>query len=149
MINADFADVNNIMSESGSLLMGMGEASGEKRASLAANQAISSSLLELTIKGAKGLVFNITAGSNILLSEINEASKIITSQVAKDANIIYGQTVDESLKDKIRITVIATGFQKDLLLDRFTRLNSERPKIDSNDPELLEIPAYLRMGGGR
>jgi cell division protein FtsZ len=145
MINADFADVKNIISESGSLLMGMGEASGEKRASLAANQAISSSLLELTISGAKGLVFNITAGSDILLSEIDEASNIITSQVAKDANIIYGQTVDESLKDKIKITVIATGFQKDLLMNRFTRLNSKGPKIDSNDPGLLEIPAYLRL----
>jgi len=149
MINADFADVNNIMSESGSLLMGMGEASGEKRASLAANQAISSSLLELTIKGAKGLVFNITAGSNILLSEINEASKIITSQVAKDANIIYGQTIDDSLQDKIKITVIATGFHEGPLMNQYIRSNAENFKIDPEDPRSLEIPAFLRMGGGR
>ena len=144
MVNADFADVRNIMSESGSLLMGLGEASGENRASLAANQAITSSLLELTIEGAKGLVFNITAGSDVLLSEVEEASNIITSKADKNADIIYGQTMDDSLKDKIKITVIATGFHKSLSGNSYVKakVNSNQP---ADDLDILEVPAYLRQ----
>lgn len=149
MVNADFADIRNIMADSGSLLMGLGEASGEDRASKAANQALTSPLLELTIDGAKGLVFNITAGSDVLLSEIQEASGIITSKADKNAKIIYGQTIDDSLQDKIKITVIATGFHEGPLMNQYIRSNAENFKIDPEDPRSLEIPAFLRMGGGR
>lgn len=142
MINADFADVRNVMTESGSLLMGLGEASGENRASLAATQAVTSPLLELTIEGAKGLIFNITAGSDVLLSEIQEASKIITSKADKDANIIYGHTVDENLNGKIKITVIATGFHKVLANSSYDKL---KLNLSDDDLEELEVPAFLRM----
>ena len=142
MVNADFADIKNIMAESGSLLMGLGEASGENRANMAANQAITSPLLELTIDGAKGLVFNITAGSDVLLSEIEKASEIITNKVDEDANIIYGQVMDDSLKNKIKITVIATGFNKKISMSEFSKLNINK---FPTDPTLLEIPTYLRL----
>ena len=138
MINADFADVKNIMTESGSLLMGLGEATGSDKAKLAATQAMTSPLLELSIEGAKGLIFNITAGSDVLLAEIDEASKIITSKADPDANIIYGHTVDETMKDKIKIIVIATGFHKGL--DKF-RFYPRPAKTDDVD---FEIPAFLR-----
>lgn len=145
-INADFADVANIMTESGSLLMGLGEATGKNRASIAANKAISSSLLELTIDGAKGLVFNITAGPGVLLSEIEEASNIITSRVDENANIIYGQSIDESLKDEIRITVIATGFQTKISRDRYIKKDSHGNMIPRGGSNNFDIPAYLRVG---
>jgi len=145
MVNADFADIRNVMADSGSLLMGLGEASGEDRASKAANQAITSPLLELTIDGAKGLVFNITASSDVLLSEIQEASGIITSKADKNAKIIYGQTIDDSLQDKIKITVIATGFRERLPINRHIRLGAEKRKANTGGPQSLDIPTFLRL----
>ncbi|MDQ5951250.1 MAG: cell division protein FtsZ [Patescibacteria group bacterium] len=137
MINADFADVKNIMTNCGSLLMGLGEASGEDRATKAATQAVTSPLLELTIEGAQGLIFNITAGSSVKLSEITAAAKIISERADKKANIIFGHTVDDTLSDKIKITVIATGFRSR------TRLRSVPFK--ATNTKRLEIPTYLRM----
>lgn len=110
LINLDFADVKAIMKDAGSALMGIGSASGEDRAVVAAKQAIESPLLEVSIDGARGVLFNVTGGHNIGMHEVNEAAETITSAVDPDANIIFGATVDDSLDEELRITVVATGF---------------------------------------
>lgn len=112
LINVDFADVKSIMKEAGSALMGIGEVGGENRAVAAAKKAISSPLLDVSIDGAKGILFTITGGSNLTMDEVNEAAKTITESVDSDARIIFGAVIDESLKDKVRITVVATGFDQ-------------------------------------
>jgi cell division protein FtsZ len=115
LINLDFADVKTIMSGMGLALMGAGRASGENRAVEATQQAISSPLLEeATIQGAKGVLINITGGSDLTLYEVNEASSIIRESADDDANIIFGAVIDESMRDEMKITVIATGFDKDM-----------------------------------
>lgn len=110
LINLDFADVKAIMSNAGSALMGIGRASGDNRASQAAQQAIESPLIEVSIDGAKGVLFNVTGGYDMSMSEIQEAAEIITSAVAPDANIIFGATLKPEMEDELIITVIATGF---------------------------------------
>lgn len=110
IINADFADVKAVMSNAGSALMGIGQASGENKAIEAAKAAINSSLLDMSIDGAKGIVFTITGGSDLSMSEVSEAAKVITSAADEEAKIIFGAVIDESLKDQIKITVVATGF---------------------------------------
>jgi len=111
VINLDFADVETIMKNMGEAIMGTGVASGEERASLAAQQAISSPLLDdATIKGAQGVLVNITGGDDLTLMEANEATSIIFEEAGVSANIIFGAVIDPSLKDEIRVTVIATGF---------------------------------------
>lgn len=110
LVNLDFADVKTIMFEQGLAHMGIGKAGGENRATEAAKMAIHSPLLETSINGAKGVLLNITGGSNLGLYEVNEAAEIVSQAADDDANIIFGAVIDESLKDEIRITVIATGF---------------------------------------
>lgn len=110
LINLDFADVKAIMSNAGSALMGIGRASGENRAAQAAQQAIESPLIEVSIDGAKGVLFNVTGGYDMSMSEIQEAAEIITSAVSPDANIIFGATLKPEIEDELIITVIATGF---------------------------------------
>jgi cell division protein FtsZ len=110
LINLDFADVKAIMSNAGSALMGIGRASGDNRAAQAAQQAIESPLIEVSIDGAKGVLFNVTGGYDMSMSEIQEAAEIITSAVSPDANIIFGATLKPDLDDELIITVIATGF---------------------------------------
>lgn len=110
LINLDFADVKAIMSNAGSALMGIGRASGDDRAAQAAQQAIESPLIEVSIDGAKGVLFNVTGGYDMSMSEIQEAAEIITSAVSPDANIIFGATLKPDLEDELIITVIATGF---------------------------------------
>jgi cell division protein FtsZ len=110
LINLDFADVKAIMSNAGSALMGIGRASGDDRAAQAAQQAIESPLIEVSIDGAKGVLFNVTGGYDMSMSEIQEAAEIITSAVSPDANIIFGATLKPELDDELIITVIATGF---------------------------------------
>jgi cell division protein FtsZ len=110
LINLDFADVRAIMSNAGSALMGIGRASGDNRAAQAAQQAIESPLIEVSIDGAKGVLFNVTGGYDMSMSEIQEAAEIITSAVSPDANIIFGATLKPELEDELIITVIATGF---------------------------------------
>lgn len=112
LINLDFADVKTIMSNTGSALMGIGQATGENRAADAARKAISSPLLETSIEGAKGVLLNITGGANLTLFEVNEASGIISEAADPEANIIFGAVIDENLKEEIRVTVIATGFDQ-------------------------------------
>ena len=110
LINADFADVKTIMSNAGSALMGIGTAKGDNGAVAAAEAAIKSPLLEASIEGARGVLFNITGGKDLSLFDVTEASNIITEAVDPDANIIFGAVIDENLDDEIRVTVIATGF---------------------------------------
>jgi cell division protein FtsZ len=112
LINVDFADVRSIMTNAGSALMGIGTGVGENRASTAARTAISSPLLELSVEGAKGVLFNITGGTDLAMSEVDEAAKLIAAAVDPDANIIFGATIDETMVDQIKITVIATGFDE-------------------------------------
>jgi cell division protein FtsZ len=112
LINLDFADVKAIMSNAGSALMGIGRARGDNRAVEAARQAIDSPLLETSVEGARGVLFNITGGRNMTMHEIDEAAKTVTEAVASDANIIFGAVLDESLEDDIQITVVATGFDE-------------------------------------
>jgi len=110
IINADFADVKAIMSNAGSALMGIGMASGENKAVEAAKQAINSTLLDMSIDGARGIVFTITGGADLSMTEVSEAAKVITSAADEEAKIIFGAVIDEKLKDEIKITVVATGF---------------------------------------
>ncbi|MFN2106435.1 MAG: cell division protein FtsZ [Candidatus Promineifilaceae bacterium] len=112
LINLDFADVRAVMSEGGAALMAVGVASGENRARVAAEQSVSSQLLEVTIDGARGILFNITGGPGMTLFEVNQAAAIIRERAHPDANMIFGAVIDEAMGDNIRITVIATGFDK-------------------------------------
>lgn len=112
LINVDFADVKSIMSNSGSALMGIGIGVGENRAQIAAKQATTSPLLEVSMDGARGVLFNITGSTDLSMAEVDEASRIISKAADPDANIIFGATIDETLHDQIKITVIATGFDE-------------------------------------
>ncbi|MFW5713290.1 MAG: cell division protein FtsZ [Brevefilum sp.] len=111
LINLDFADVRTIMSEGGAALMAVGQASGEDRAAKAAEQAISNQLLDVTIDGARGILFNVTGGESLKLFEVNQAAAIIKETAHPDVNLIFGAVVDESMGENLRITVIATGFE--------------------------------------
>lgn len=110
IINADFADVKAVMSNAGSALMGIGTAGGENRSVEAAKAAINSSLLDMSIDGARGIVFTITGGPSLSMTEVSEAAKVITSAADEDAKIIFGAVIDEKMKDEIKISVVATGF---------------------------------------
>ena len=110
LINLDFADIKAVMSNAGSALMGVGEAEGENKARLAVEAAIDSPLVEVNIDGARGVLINITGGPDLTMAEIEEAAKTITELCAPDANIIFGATIDKDFGDKIKISVIATGF---------------------------------------
>lgn len=112
LINLDFADVKTIMSEGGAALMAVGRGQGEDRARAAAEQAISSRLLDVTIDGARGILFNVTGGYDLSLFEVNQAAAIIRETAHPDANMIFGAVLDPNMKDEIRITVIATGFER-------------------------------------
>lgn len=111
LVNVDFADVKAIMNQSGSALMGIGSASGENRARDAAKSAIDSPLLELSINGATGVLFTISGSSDLSMYEVNEAAEVITSSCDPEAKIIFGTVIDEALGDKVKVTVIATGFK--------------------------------------
>ena len=110
LINVDFADVKAVMANAGSALMGIGKASGENKAIEAAKAAINSPLLEMNIEGARGILFTITGGVNLGMTEVNEAAKIVTAAAEEDAKIIFGAVIDSKMKDELKITVVATGF---------------------------------------
>ncbi len=142
LINLDFADVRAIMTNAGSALMGIGEASGDDRAAQAAKQAISSPLLEASIKGAKGILLSLCGSSNLGLCEVNEVAEIVAETADSDANIIFGAVIDEELQDQIFVTVIATGFEQ---TDRIAKLKAETElDIKPFRSEDLDIPAFLR-----
>ena len=140
LINLDFADVKTIMTETGSALMGIGIATGEKRASEAAESSISSPLLETSIEGARGVLLNITGGSSLALFEVNEAAEIIAQAADPEANIIFGAVIDESMEEEVRVTVIATGFDQKF---SHKEINSELD-IKPFATDELDIPAFLR-----
>jgi len=143
LINLDFADVRTIMSNTGSALMGIGVARGESRAADAARAAISSPLLETSIEGARGVLLNITGGTDLGLMEVNEAAEIISQAADPDANIIFGAVIDESITDEIRVTVIATGFG-DSEFPAWGRRNARDGVEVKPFLEELDIPAFLR-----
>ncbi len=141
LINLDFADVKTIMLETGSALMGIGVGNGENRTMDAAKTAISSPLLETSIEGARGVLLNITGGSDLGLFEVNEAADIVAEAADPDANIIFGAVIDESLQDEVRVTVIATGFDQQKERQPREENNIEKGTFNSND---IDIPAFLR-----
>lgn len=169
LINVDFADVRAIMTDAGTALMGVGMGTGENRAQMAARTAISSPLLEVKIDGARGILFNITGGPSLTMSEVSEAAEMISTHADPDANIIFGATIDEAMGDQIKISVIATGFDNTRggftnlqgigqnQTSQFTPKNDDKSdddddtfippkpttKDDSSDP--FDIPAFLRQ----
>lgn len=138
LINLDFADVRTIMSEGGAALMAVGRASGEDRARVAAEEAISSSLLDVTIDGARGILFNVTGGPNMSLFEVNEAAAIIKETSHPDVNLIFGAVIDENMADEIRITVIATGFEQSRVATR--RPANARERVPAQRPQPQQRP---------
>lgn len=155
LVNLDFADVKTIMVNKGIAHMGIGRASGENRAEEAAKQAIQSPLLETSIEGAGGVLLNITGGSDLGLFEVNTAAELIQKSADPDANIIFGAVIDESLKDEILITVIATGFEKgssikksEKIADKFNDKNTFSVDRVVNTSTFIEdeldIPTFLR-----
>ena len=144
LINLDFADVKAIMSSAGSALMGIGRASGDNRAAQAAQQAIESPLIEVSIDGAKGVLFNVTGGYDMSMSEIQEAADIITSAVSPDANIIFGATLKPEIEDELIITVIATGFDAAYFQDDIEESqNEEEPRKEVSDEEVKSVDLNL------
>jgi len=170
IINVDFADVKAIMSDAGSALMGIGHGTGDNRAIEAARSAIDSPLLELSIDGAKGILFNITGGPDLGMYEIDEAAKAITEAADADANIIFGAIIDEAMQGEVKITVIATGFESEHTKVTRTPITREtrpqdipssqiirhredvipmspttpvEPAIEDDEDE-IEVPAFIR-----
>lgn len=162
LVNLDFADVKTIMLNTGMAHMGIGRASGENRVEDAAKQAIQSPLLETSIEGARGVIINITGGTNLGLHEVNTAAELIQRSVDPEANIIFGAVIDESLDEDILVTVIATGFENDRnplssgtpvgdIIDKAwdRKLNSIPMSTDSsNSSDNLDIPSFLRKNKG-
>ncbi|MFC1600675.1 cell division protein FtsZ [Patescibacteria group bacterium] len=174
LINVDFADVKTIMLDSGTALLGIGTGVGENRAQMAARAAVASPLLDLSIEGATGVLFNITGGKDLTMFEVDEAARIISSSADADANIIFGAVIKEDLADQLKITVVATGFDETRAkIAQFSKpqkeptiqgVVSESPKKDEEDEtfgendekpptdqpeddvfgEKFEIPAFLR-----
>ncbi len=174
LINVDFADVRTIMTNAGSALMGIGTGVGENRATTAARTAIASPLLEISIDGAKGILFNITGGNDLTMSEVNEAAQVISQAADADANIIFGATISQDMVDQVKVSVIATGFDESRMkLRQFTsppKVNlpsgnmqsmspqddtsqTPRPPASSDDSnsssdtqDEFDVPAFLRQG---
>ncbi len=161
IVNVDFADVKAIMQDAGSALMGIGWSSGDERAVEAAKAAINSPLLEISIDGAKGVLFNVSGGSDLAMTEINEAAKIITESIDPEAKVIFGAVMDDKLKKgEIKITVVATGFDEGLLKksgetriqdispinqeEKNKRVPSPRPVSIEEPEDEWDIPAFIR-----
>ena len=160
LINLDFADVRTIMSEGGAALMAVGNGKGEDAARIAAEQAISSQLLDITIDGARGILFNVTGGPDLTLFDVNQAAAIIKETAHPDVNLIFGAVIDPTIGDELRITVIATGFERASGIGRVDRRARSRIEaqggltrseatpepfsIQGFDNADLDIPAFLR-----
>jgi cell division protein FtsZ len=167
LINLDFADVRTIMSEGGAALMAVGVGKGEEGARQAAEAAISSQLLDITIDGARGILFNVTGGPELTLFEVNQAAAIIKETAHPDVNLIFGAVIDPSMKDEVRITVIATGFERTGVPRRIVEQPAAEPRrvkeeVSVGAPvtpqardfqprafntEDLDIPTFLRNRG--
>jgi len=173
LINRDFADVRTIMKDAGSCFMGIGTGVGDNRAQAAARSAIASPLLEISIDGAKGILFNITGGPDLTMAEVEEIAKVISEHADADANIIFGATISEAMVDQVKVTVIATGFDetrmrlqrmvikpkveekpmtvKQVIQDRIEKNKDKEEELPTEIPpeemgEEFEIPAFLRQG---
>lgn len=172
LINRDFADIKSIMKDAGSAFMGIGTGTGDNRAQMAARGAISSPLLEVSIDGARGILFTLTGGPDLTMAEVEEASKIITEHADADANIIFGASINEKMVDQVKVSVIATGFDESRLnWQRMVnrpgtfppqQLNHARQEERDPEPEEaaqeeepvkkdemgeeFETPAFLRLG---
>lgn len=152
LINLDFADVKAIMKNAGSALMGIGRASGENRAVLAAQQAIESPLIEVKIDGARGVLFSVAGGYDMAMSEIQEAAEVITGAVAPDANIIFGASIRPELEDEVVVTVVATGFDSEY----YRKLDAEKAALEqfstasteSSEPTVGQMMNNYNYGGG-
>jgi cell division protein FtsZ len=148
LINVDFADVKSVMQDAGSALMGIGYGSGENRAVEAARAAIDSPLLELNIDGAKGILLNITGGSDLSMFEVDEAAKVITDAADPEANIIFGAVIDDNYTGEIKCTVVATGFSEETQGKPSSQVSSQMKRLGINTPprmeEDLEVPAFMR-----
>ncbi len=149
LINLDFADVRAIMSEGGAALMAVGRANGEERARVAAEAAISSQLLDITIDGARGILFNVTGGPGLTLFEVNQAAAIIKETAHPDVNLIFGAVIDPSMGEDLRVTVIATGFDRAsnptsmrTVAERPIRIDeSQSARRSTREPEKVEVPS--------
>lgn len=138
LINVDFADVKTIMRDAGTALLGIGTGVGENRAQMAARAAISSPLLDLSIEGARGVLFNIAGGADLTMFEVDEAARVISSAADPDANIIFGAVIKEGLNDQVKITVIATGF--DETRARLAKMAQPKPKTAGLEGVVSEAP---------
>lgn len=138
LINLDFADVKTVMSNAGSALMGIGRASGENRAIQAAQQAVESPLLEVSIDGARGILFNVIGGSDMSMHEINSAAETITAAADPDANIIFGATINPDLEGEVIITVVATGFDAAYFAERTKESAGGHQSLDSSNDSVQE-----------
>ena len=157
LINVDFADVRTVMTDAGSALMGIGFGTGEGKAASAARSAIASPLLEVSIEGARGILFNVTGGPDLSMFEVDEAAKIISSAANSDANIIFGAAIDDNMVDQVKITVIATGFSEEKLRSAEARKAADALSTDTGSSEVPEledkkeeedeydIPAFMRQ----
>ncbi|MSR68047.1 cell division protein FtsZ [Candidatus Peribacteria bacterium] len=135
LVNVDFADVRSVMQDAGSALMGIGYGTGDSRASEAARAAIDSPLLELSISGAKGILFNITGGNDMSMFEVDEAARIVTEAADPEANIIFGAVIDEAYTGQVKCTVIATGFDE----------KKDSAMSSSSTPMLKGVPAFKKL----
>jgi len=173
LINLDYADVKTIMSEGGAALMAVGRASGEDRARIAAEEAISSQLLDITIDGARGILFNVTGGPSLTLFEVNQAAAIIRETAHPDVNLIFGAVIEPEMGEEIRVTVIATGFDQTgrrRVIEKPLRIDAQTPRQEMEYAEVpsgstqslssefparvvntedLDIPAFLRNRNAR
>ena len=157
LINVDFADVRTVMTDAGSALMGIGFGTGEGKASSAARSAIASPLLEVSIEGARGILFNVTGGPDLSMFEVDEAAKIISSAANSDANIIFGAAIDDNMVDQVKITVIATGFSEEKIRSVEAKEAADALSTDSGNSETsgledkkeeedeYDIPAFMRQ----
>ncbi|MBQ3294170.1 cell division protein FtsZ [Candidatus Saccharibacteria bacterium] len=145
LINLDFADVKAIMKNAGSALMGIGRASGENRATVAANQAIESPLIEVKIEGAKGVLFSVAGGYDMSMSEIQEAAEVITAAVSPDANIIFGASIRPELQDEIVITVVATGFDSEYYRELEAKRLAEQQEKEAAEAAARQLAEAERL----
>jgi len=139
LINLDFADVRTIMSEGGAALMAVGQAKGEDAARVAAEQAISSQLLDITIDGARGILFNVTGGPELTLFDVNQAAAIIKETAHPDVNLIFGAVIDPNMKDQVRITVIATGFERANAVKRSIEVPANEVRENTERRETVQV----------
>jgi cell division protein FtsZ len=148
LINLDFADVKTIMTDAGSAMMGIGEGTGEHRAADAAQKAIASPLLETTIEGARGVIFNITGGPDLAMYEVNEAAEMISRAVDSEAQIIFGASIDPAMQNKVRVTVLAAGFGNrrngSSASGAVNFASGELEKVSPINMDDIEVPAFLR-----